>query len=192
MGRFLAPEADGGVERFAPSQAVSLRCRWAKPDTMSSIIRTAQPTDVPTLVQLVKDLAEYEKAPHEVRLTDELLHVSLFGPQPAVFAHVVEVDGMVVGMAIWFLNYSTWLGTHGIYLEDLYVQPEFRGRGLGKKLLQTLAEVAVERGYERFQGWVLNWNQPAIDVYRAIGAAPMDEWTVFRLSGEALVTFAKA
>jgi GNAT superfamily N-acetyltransferase len=103
-----------------------------------------------------------------------------------VFALVAEAEGAVVGFALWFLNFSTWEGVHGIYLEDLYVRPEARGRGFGKALLQSLAAIAIHRGYARFEWWVLNWNTPSIEFYRAMGAVPMDEWTVFRLSGQAL------
>ena len=103
-----------------------------------------------------------------------------------VFCDLVEVDGEIAGMAIWFLNYSTWQGKHGIYLEDLFVKPEFRGRGYGKALLQHLAQICNERGYGRFQWWVLDWNSPAIEFYRSLGAVAMDEWTVYRVSGAEL------
>jgi GNAT superfamily N-acetyltransferase len=138
----------------------------------------------------VRELAAYERAEHEVRLTPEALHASLFGEQPAVFCHVAETAGDVVGCALWFLNYSTWLGTHGIYLEDLFVQPAHRGHGVGRALLRTLAEVAVARGYGRVEWWVLDWNADAIGFYRALGAEPMADWTVFRLTGAALHSMA--
>jgi GNAT superfamily N-acetyltransferase len=151
------------------------------------VIRPARPDDVPAILQLIHGLAEYERAAHEVRATEAQLHASLFGAQPAVFAHVAEDDGgEVVGFALWFLNFSTWLGRHGIYLEDLYVRPDHRGRGYGKALLTTLARLAVEQGYGRVEWWVLDWNEPAIDFYRSLGATAMDEWTVFRLTGDAL------
>ena len=153
-------------------------------------IRPIRPDDVPAVVGLVRELAEYEKAAHEVRLTDQQLHDRLFGDTPALFGHVAEADGQVVGMALWFLNFSTWRGTHGIYLEDLYVQPAHRGTGLGKALLRTLAALCVERGYSRLEWWVLDWNTPSIEFYENAGAVPMDEWTVFRLTDEALTTFA--
>jgi GNAT superfamily N-acetyltransferase len=153
-------------------------------------VRPIRPDDVPAVVGLVRELAEYEKAAHEVRLTDSQLHDRLFGENPALFGHVAEVDGQVVGMALWFLNFSTWRGTHGIYLEDLYVQPQHRGTGLGRELLRTLAELCVERGYSRLEWWVLDWNTPSIEFYKAAGAVPMDEWTVFRLTDEALQDFA--
>lgn len=150
------------------------------------MIRPAKVGDLPEILQLIKDLAIYEKAEHEVLATVEELERTLFGEVPRVFAHVVEVDGKVVGIAIWFLNYSTWLGKHGIYLEDLYVQPEFRGQGFGLALLKELARICVERGYPRFQWWVLDWNSPAIEFYSSHGAVAMDEWTVHRITGEAL------
>jgi GNAT superfamily N-acetyltransferase len=153
-------------------------------------VRPIRPDDVRAVVGLVRELAEYEKAAHEVRLTEQQLHDRLFGEVPALFGHVAEVDGQVVGMALWFLNFSTWRGTHGIYLEDLYVQPGHRGTGLGKELLRTLAAVCVERGYSRLEWSVLDWNTPSIDFYTNAGAVPMDEWTVFRLTDEALARFA--
>ena len=153
-------------------------------------VRPARPDDVPTVLGLVRELAEYEKAAHEVRLTEEQLTGALFGDSPALFGHVAEDDGAVVGVALWFLNFSTWRGTHGIYLEDLYVQPAHRGRGLGRELLRTLAAVCVQRGYSRLEWAVLDWNTPSIDFYKAAGAVPMDEWTVYRLTDDALGDFA--
>jgi GNAT superfamily N-acetyltransferase len=158
-------------------------------------VRPIRPDDVPAVVDLVRELAEYEKAAHEVRLTEAQLHESLFGDAPALFGHVATADdgvapGAVVGTALWFLNFSTWRGTHGIYLEDLYVQPAHRGTGLGKELLRTLAEVCVERGYSRLEWSVLDWNTPSIDFYKAAGAVALDEWTVFRLTDDALAAFA--
>jgi GNAT superfamily N-acetyltransferase len=155
-----------------------------------SAVRPIRPEDVPAVVGLVRELAEYEKAPHEARMTEEQLAAALFGDSPALFGHVAVVDGAVVGMALWFLNFSTWRGTHGIYLEDLYVRPAHRGTGLGKELLRTLAELCVQRGYSRLEWWVLDWNTPSIEFYRAHGAVPMDEWTVFRLTDDALRRFA--
>lgn len=139
-----------------------------------------------TILQLVRELAEYERAPDEVRATEDDLRRSLFGSEPKVFAHVAEQDGEVVGFALWFLTYSTWLGTHGIYLEDLFVRPGARGGGHGKALLTELARIAVERGYGRVEWSVLNWNEPSIRFYEALGARPQDEWTVYRLTGDAL------
>ncbi len=153
-------------------------------------VRPVRPDDVPALVGLVRELAEYERAVHEVRLTEEQLTAALFGDSPALFGHVAELDGHVVGMALWFLNFSTWRGTHGIYLEDLYVQPRHRGTGLGRDLLRTLAATCVERGYSRLEWWVLDWNEPSIAFYRRAGAVAMDDWTVFRLTDDALADFA--
>ena len=158
-------------------------------------VRPIRPDDVPAVVGLVRELAEYEEAPDEARMTEEQLHAALFGDSPALFGHVAVADagaagGQVVGMAVWFLNFSTWRGTHGVYLEDLYVQPQHRGSGLGRELLRTLAEVCVQRGYHRLEWSVLDWNTPSIDFYRAAGAVPMDEWTVFRLTDDALAAFA--
>jgi GNAT superfamily N-acetyltransferase len=149
-------------------------------------VRRAEPSDVDVLVALVHELADYERAPRECHLAADQLHTALFGPSPALFAHVADLDGEVVGGALWFLNFSTWDGVHGIYLEDLYVRPKARGSGLGKALLAALAQECRERGYTRLQWWVLNWNAPAIGFYHSIGAKPMDEWTVFRVTGDDL------
>jgi len=149
-------------------------------------IRDVEPDDVAAVVGLVRELAEYEREPASCHLTDEQLHAALFGPAPALFGHVATVDGEVVGCALWFRNFSTWRGVHGIYLEDLYVRPEHRGRGLGRGLLAQLASVCRERGYARLEWSVLDWNAPSIAFYRSIGAVPMDEWTTFRLDGDAL------
>jgi GNAT superfamily N-acetyltransferase len=154
-------------------------------------VRPVRPDDVPAVVGLVRELADYEKALHEVRLTEEQLTGVLFGDSPALFGHVVELDGQIVGIALWFLNFSTWRGTHGVYLEDLYVSPKHRGSGLGKELLRTLAAVCVERGYSRLEWSVLDWNTPSIEFYKAAGAVPLDEWTVFRLTDDALTAFAE-
>ena len=150
------------------------------------LIREASPADVPAIMQLIHDLAEYEKAPQEVETNEGEIAAALFADQPKVFAHVIDLDGEVIGMAIWFLNFSTWQGRHGIYLEDLYVKPEYRGRGYGLAMLKFLAALCVQRGYGRFQWWVLDWNTPAIEFYKSQGAIAMDEWTVYRVSGEAL------
>ncbi|MET8760857.1 GNAT family N-acetyltransferase [Lentzea sp. NPDC004782] len=150
------------------------------------MIRRVEPRDVDAVVELVHELALYERAPEQCHLTSEQLHTALFGPAPALFGHVAEVDGQVVGIALWFLNFSTWDGVHGIYLEDLYVTPGQRGNGLGKKLLETLARECVAKGYTRLQWSVLNWNEPSIRFYESLGAVPMDEWTVMRVADEAL------
>jgi GNAT superfamily N-acetyltransferase len=150
------------------------------------VIRAARPEDVGAMVGLIGDLAEYERARHEVQVTEADLHGALFGAAPSVFALVAEADGEVIGVALWFLTFSTWLGRHGIYLEDLYVCPERRGQGVGRALLVALAAIAVERGYGRVEWAVLDWNEPALAFYRALGATGMDEWTTHRLTGDAL------
>ena len=154
-------------------------------------IRPARKEEVGIVLQLIHDLAHYEKAPDEVEATEKELLTTIFVEEPRVFCDLVEVDGDIAGMAIWFLNYSTWQGKHGIYLEDLFIKPEFRGRGFGKALLQHLARICEEKGYGRFQWWVLDWNSPAIEFYRSLGAVAMDEWTVYRVSGEALKDLGK-
>jgi GNAT superfamily N-acetyltransferase len=154
------------------------------------MIRPARPDDVPAIYQLIRDLAEYERSLPEVTATLADLRVSLFGPDPAVFAHVAEHEGEVVGFALWFLNYSTWTGRHGIYLEDLYVRPDLRGSGYGRQLLAELAALCLERGYARLEWWVLDWNEPARGFYDKLGAIRMDEWTVHRLAGAELAALA--
>jgi GNAT superfamily N-acetyltransferase len=141
---------------------------------------------------MVHELAAYERAPEQCTLTAHQLAGALFGDRPALFGHVAAArSGEPVGFALWFLNYSTWTGTHGIYLEDLYVRPAYRGSGLGRLLLAELARICVQRGYHRLQWWVLDWN-PAIGFYQTLGAVPMDEWTVYRLSGAALAALAES
>ncbi|WP_054815156.1 GNAT family N-acetyltransferase [Nocardia arizonensis] len=154
--------------------------------TSGAEIRRAAESDVPALVGLVHDLAEYEKAAADCTLTEEQLRTALFGSAPALFAHVVRAESAIVGCAIWFLNFSTWKGVHGIYLEDLYVRPECRGRGYGKALLAALAAEAVDRGYGRVDWSVLTWNAPSIAFYESIGAVHQREWTGYRLTGPAL------
>lgn len=154
-------------------------------------IRRMRPDDVDAVVGLVHELADYEKAPDECHLTAEQLTAALFCERPALYGHVADVDGVVVGCALWFLNFSTWRGVHGIYLEDLYVQPEQRGSGLGKALLTTLAEECATNGYQRLEWWVLNWNTPAIEFYESLGAEAMSEWTVYRLTDAPLAALAR-
>ena len=161
--------------------------------------RPAHPGDVPEILRLVRELAEYERSLPEVVATESLLEDLLFGTNtpsgsPAAYCHVVDADspGRLAALALWFLNASTWLGRHGIYLEDLYVSPEYRGRGYGRDLMSALAALCVERGYGRLEWWVLDWNSPAIDFYRSLGATAMDEWTVHRISGPALAELAAA
>jgi GNAT superfamily N-acetyltransferase len=154
------------------------------------MIRNAVAADVPTIVALIRDLAEYEREPEAALATEEQLHTALFSEHPKVFALMADDEsGQSVGFALYFLNFSTWNGTHGIYLEDLFVRPEARGGGHGKALLKELARIAVERGYGRVDWTVLNWNEPSIGFYKSLGAVPMDEWTLMRLTGDALRQF---
>jgi ribosomal protein S18 acetylase RimI-like enzyme len=158
-----------------------------------SVIRPATAHDVPAILQMIHALAISEKEPDAVRNTPEMLEAALFGPNPRISAPMAETEaGGVQGCPLAFLNYSTWEGVHGIYLEDLYVMPEARGAGHGKALLQHLAATAVERGYARVEWSVLDWNEPSIAFYKNLGAAPMDEWSTFRLTGDALDAFAGA
>ena len=155
------------------------------------MIRPAKPEDVAEIHAMVRELADYEKSLDQAKATPRQLHEALFGERPAVFAHIAEDDGgRGLGFALWFLNYSTWTGVHGIYLEDLYVRPAARGAGYGKALLAQLARICVERGYQRLEWSVLDWNEPALAVYRSQGAVPMDGWTVHRLTGDALAAMA--
>jgi len=149
-------------------------------------IRPAKIQEVGEVLQLIHDLATYEKAPEQVEARQEDLLNTIFASDPRVFCDLVEVDGQIAGMAIWFLNYSTWQAKHGIYLEDLFIKPEHRGRGYGKALLKHLAKICDEKSYGRLQWWVLDWNSPAIEFYKSLGAEAMDEWTVYRTSGKAL------
>jgi len=156
------------------------------------MIRHATPEDVPVIHELVRELADYEKALDEVKVTEEQLREVLFGDSPKVFAHVAESGGEVVGFALWYLSFSTWTGTHGLYMEDLYVRPQHRGGGQGKALMSELGRICVERGYDRFEWSVIDWNQPSIDFYRSIGAEPCAEWIRYRLSDEPLRHFGAA
>jgi GNAT superfamily N-acetyltransferase len=154
-------------------------------------IREAQITDAPTILELIRELAIYEKAPNEVVATVADIEATIFAKQPKVFCDVLEEDGQIQAMAIWFLSYSTWQGKHGLYLEDLYVRESARGKGYGKAMLAQLAQKCIDNDYGRFQWWVLDWNEPAIEFYKAHGALAMDEWTTFRVSGENLAELAK-
>lgn len=155
-------------------------------------IRWATPADVPEIVTMVAELAAYERAADEARMSVEQLRAALFGERRALYGHVaVDDNDRPIGFALWFLNFSTWAGSHGIYLEDLYVRPEQRGTGLGRALLQTLAALCVERGYARLEWWVLDWNAPAIEFYRRAGARPMQGWTVYRLDDAALLAMGR-
>jgi len=150
------------------------------------LIRPATVDDIPVVVRLVHELATYEREPDAVVATEEHFRTALFGPDPRVHCLVAEDAGEPVGFAIWFVSFSTWLGTHGIYLEDLFVRPVARGGGHGRALLTELARIAVERGYGRVEWAVLDWNVDAQGFYRSLGAAPQDEWTTWRLTGDSL------
>jgi GNAT superfamily N-acetyltransferase len=149
-------------------------------------IHPATEADVPLIFGLIQALAEYERLAHEVVATEAMVRDSLFGPNPHAHAVIARRGGDAVGLAIWFLTYSTFLSKPGIYLEDLFVLPEARGKGVGRALLRHLARIALDGGFGRIEWSVLDWNEPAIRFYRGIGAKPMDEWTVFRMTGEAI------
>jgi GNAT superfamily N-acetyltransferase len=158
---------------------------------MGLLIRGATAADVPELLRLIGELAEYERLRHQVVASEAQLAAALFGPRPEAEALLAELDGAPAGFALFFHNFSTFLGRRGLYLEDLFVRPAFRRRGVGRALLVQLARLAVERGCGRFEWSVLDWNQPAIDFYRSLGAEPLSDWTVFRLTGDALVRAAR-
>lgn len=153
-------------------------------------IRRATVADVPTILSLIRELAEFERLAHEVVVTEALLAEQLFGERSGAEVVIAGVGQEVVGFALFFQNFSTFLGRPGLYLEDLYVRPKFRGLGHGEQLLRHLARICIERGYGRFEWSVLDWNQRAIDFYKGMGARPMEEWTVFRVTGEALAKLA--
>ncbi|CAD2243374.1 GNAT family N-acetyltransferase [Xanthomonas arboricola] len=153
-------------------------------------IRAATPDDVALLHELITALAVYEREPDAVKASPQDLRASLFGKGATAHALICEQAGQALGFAVYFFNYSTWLGRNGLYLEDLFVRPQARGQGAGLALLRHLARLAVQRGCGRFEWSVLDWNQPAIDFYQAAGARPMDGWTVYRLDGERLAAFA--
>ena len=154
------------------------------------MIRPARPDDVPAILALIRELATYEREPDAVVATEADVTSALFGERPALFGLIAENEGddgnAIAGFALWFLNFSTWIGRHGIYLEDLYVRPEFRGHGHGRELLTELARIADERGYGRVEWSVLDWNESAQSFYSSLGAVPMQEWTTWRVSGAAL------
>jgi len=149
-------------------------------------IEPATPDDLPLILALIRELAEYERAPHAVEATEEILGESLFGEEPGAEALIARQGGEPLGFAVYFHNFSTWTGRRGLYLEDLFVRPSARSRGVGKALLTRVAEIAVERGCPRFEWAVLDWNESAIGFYEKLGARPMDEWTVYRMTGDAL------
>ena len=155
-------------------------------------IRRATPGDVPIILTFIRELATYEKLAHQVVATDHDMYVALFGERPVIEAVIATKDDEPVGYALFFPTFSTFLGRPGLYLEDLYVRPSARGLGIGRKLMEHLARITVERGWERFEWSVLDWNEPSIAFYKKMGAIPMDEWTIFRLTGKALEALALA
>ena len=157
---------------------------------MSLAIRSAAPADAALVFALVCELADYENLQHEVDATPEEIARALFSPEPRVYCDVAEWNGEPAGFAVWFLNFSTFRGRHGVYLEDVFVRPEYRGRGIGKALMQRLARTCVDEGYARFEWAVLDWNAPSIAFYRSIGAEIKGEWKLCRMSGPALAKFA--
>ncbi len=157
-----------------------------------AVLRAARPGDEAGLLAAIRGLAVYEREPDAVANTEAAIAETFFGPDPKAFAHVVEREGEIVGIAIWFLTYSTWTGRHGIWLEDLYVDEGQRGRGYGKALIASLAALCVARDYTRLEWTVLDWNAPSIAFYRSLHAVPMEEWTTQRLTGEALAALARA
>lgn len=157
---------------------------------MQIVIRPARPDDAEALVNLVRELAVYEHLEEYAKATPEALRAHLFGPRPAAEAIVAEADGAAVGFALYFATFSTFRGQPGLYLEDIFVREAYRGRGIGKAMLATVARIAVDRGCGRLEWSVLDWNEPAIGFYRALGARPMDEWTVYRIDDEPLARLA--
>jgi len=153
---------------------------------MALAIRPARPGDAALVVQFVRELAEYEKLSHECETTEAMIDQALFSASPRLFCDIAEWDGAPVGNAVWFLNFSTFTGRHGIYLEDLFVRPAFRHKGIGKALMVNLAQRCVAQGWTRFEWSVLDWNTPSIEFYRSIGAQLKAEWTICRVSGDAL------
>ncbi len=153
--------------------------------------RPAVEADLPVVLALVHELAAYEREPDAVEATEDDLRQALFGERPVASCEVALLDGEVVGFALWYVTFSTWRGRPGLWLEDLFVRPVARGTGLGRALLSALAAVCVERGYARFEWWVLDWNEPAIGFYRSLGAVAQDEWTTFRVDGTALAELAR-
>jgi GNAT superfamily N-acetyltransferase len=164
-----------------PSQPANPRIR----------IDAATPDDIPLILELIRELAEYEREPESAQATAQQMHAALFGGKPAVGAVIARLDGEAAGWAVWFQTFSTWTGKPGLWLEDLFVRPAFRRAGVGKALLVYLAQVCVERDYGRFEWSVLDWNEPALEFYRSLGAVGMDEWTIHRVTGDALVRLAQ-
>ena len=158
---------------------------------MSLTIRAARPSDRALIFSLVRELADYEKLSAEVEATEDAIASALFCPEPRLYCEIAEWRGEPAGFSTWFLNYSTFRGSHGIYIEDLFVRPPYRGRGIGKALMASLARRCVDEGYGRCEWAVLDWNAPSIAFYKSIGASIRDEWRICRLSGQALASFAR-
>ena len=154
-------------------------------------LRAAAPADVPEILALIRELADYERLLHEVDATPEGLHAALFGPTPRVFCDLAEQDGVIAGFALWFYSFSTFRGRHGIYLEDLFVRPAMRGHGIGRALLADLAARCLREDLARLEWSVLDWNEPALAFYRTLGARGMTDWIPHRVTGEALLTLAR-
>jgi GNAT superfamily N-acetyltransferase len=158
---------------------------------MSVSIHRARRDEIGLIFSLIRELAEYEKLLHELEATEAMIEAALFGDNPRLFCEIAEWEGEPVGFAVWFVNFSTFNGRHGIYLEDLFVRPAYRGKGIGKALLTFLAKQCMANGWSRLQWAVLDWNTPSIAFYKSLGAVLMDEWTGCRLSGSALATLAR-
>jgi GNAT superfamily N-acetyltransferase len=184
----VRPRADSRIVAAAAAR----RTMTSSPSEVSSTaIRFATAGDVPTILHFIRSLAHYEKLEHEVVVDEARLHATLFGARPAAEVLLASHGGTVVGFALFFTNYSTFLGKSGIYLEDLFVEPAARGRGVGLALMSALAKIAVDRDYGRFEWAVLDWNAPALEFYRSLGAQPQSEWTVQRVVGEPLAALAR-
>ena len=174
------------------SKAERLVGRAAPPDpSRSFVLRDATPEDAPTIANLVVALATYEKLQDEATATADDFHAALFGTPPRAHAMLAEINNIPVGFALWFYNFSTFVGRHGLYVEDVFVSPEYRGRGIGRALFAALAARAVAENCGRMEWWVLDWNEPAQRFYHSLGAQPMNEWTVQRLTGDALHALAQ-
>lgn len=156
------------------------------------IIRDGEKKDIPVIFKFIRDLAIYENAEHEVLASEKDIEKTLFNKEIPTKSLICEIDGTPIGFAVYFYNYSTWLGKHGIYLEDLYIDPKFRGMGYGKKLIKKVAKIAVNNGCDRFQWSCLDWNKPSLDFYNSIGAEQLNEWIALRLSGDKLKEFAES